>query len=128
MAQVCFQTLTLTLNECSGKLTEGGDRFPAVVCRLAPATIAKTAFTMACMFRLSPAPPFRIRLGTRVAGCLNGRYSGFTVDGTFSQFVVSWVTHVTPIPEQLSSAEAASILCAVSISPPFPAKKLSHDS
>ena len=59
---------------------------------------------------------------------MNGRYSGFTVDGTFSQFVVSWVTHVTPIPEQLSSAEAASILCAVSISSPFPAKKLSLDS
>ncbi|KAI0737890.1 GroES-like protein [Daedaleopsis nitida] len=44
--------------------------------------------------------------------CLNGQYSGFTVDGTFSQYVVSWVTHVTPIPEKLSSAEAASILCA----------------
>nr|VWO94502.1 Alcohol dehydrogenase 1 [Ganoderma boninense] len=44
--------------------------------------------------------------------CLNGRYSGFTVDGTFSQYVVSWVNHVTPIPDELSSAEAASILCA----------------
>ncbi|RPD75485.1 GroES-like protein [Lentinus tigrinus ALCF2SS1-7] len=44
--------------------------------------------------------------------CLNGKYSGFTVDGTFSQYVVSWVTHVSPIPENLSSAEAASILCA----------------
>ena len=40
-----------------------------------------------------------------LTGCLNGRYSGFTVDGTFSQYVVSWVTHVTPIPDQLSSAE-----------------------
>ncbi|KAI0806856.1 GroES-like protein [Fomes fomentarius] len=44
--------------------------------------------------------------------CLHGQYSGFTVDGTFSQYVVSWVTHVTPIPDQLPSAEAASILCA----------------
>ncbi|KAI0642618.1 GroES-like protein [Trametes meyenii] len=44
--------------------------------------------------------------------CLKGQYSGFTVDGTFSQYVVSWVTHVTPIPDNLSSAEAASILCA----------------
>ncbi|KAI0819392.1 GroES-like protein [Trametes gibbosa] len=44
--------------------------------------------------------------------CLNGKYSGFTVDGTFSQYVVSWVTHVTPIPDALDSAEAASILCA----------------
>ena len=46
-------------------------------------------------------------------GCLNARNSGFSVDGTFSQYVVSWVTHVTPIPDNLSSAEAASILCAV---------------
>ena len=50
----------------------------------------------------------------RYTGCLNGKLSGFTVDGTFSQYVVSWVTHVTPIPEALGSAEAASILCAVS--------------
>ncbi|GBE83983.1 GroES-like protein [Sparassis latifolia] len=44
--------------------------------------------------------------------CLNGQYSGFSVDGTFSQYVVSWVSHVTPIPENLPSTEAASILCA----------------
>ncbi|KAH9939548.1 GroES-like protein [Amylocystis lapponica] len=44
--------------------------------------------------------------------CLNGQYSGFTVDGTFSQYVVSYVSHVTPIPDGLDSAEAASILCA----------------
>ncbi|KIP06462.1 hypothetical protein PHLGIDRAFT_128263 [Phlebiopsis gigantea 11061_1 CR5-6] len=44
--------------------------------------------------------------------CLKGRYSGFTVDGTFSQYVLSYVRHVTPIPENLGSAEAASILCA----------------
>ncbi|KAH9963063.1 GroES-like protein [Russula compacta] len=33
------------------------------------------------------------------------------VDGT-SQYVVSYVSHVTPIPENLSSQEAASFLCA----------------
>ncbi|KAI0792334.1 GroES-like protein [Abortiporus biennis] len=44
--------------------------------------------------------------------CPKGKYSGFTVDGTFSQYVVSWVSHVTPIPENLESSEAASILCA----------------
>jgi len=44
--------------------------------------------------------------------CLRGQYSGFTVDGTFSQYVLSWVRHVTPIPKNLDSAEAASILCA----------------
>lgn len=44
--------------------------------------------------------------------CEKGQYSGFTVDGTFSQYVVSYVSHVTPIPDNLGSAEAASILCA----------------
>ncbi|EMD35531.1 hypothetical protein CERSUDRAFT_85490 [Gelatoporia subvermispora B] len=44
--------------------------------------------------------------------CEKGKYSGFTVDGTFSQYVVSYVNHVTPIPSSLPSDEAASILCA----------------
>jgi len=34
------------------------------------------------------------------------------VDGTFSQYVVSYISHVTPIPESLKSDEAASFLCA----------------
>ncbi|KAI0947923.1 hypothetical protein AcW1_009560 [Taiwanofungus camphoratus] len=44
--------------------------------------------------------------------CPNGKLSGFSVDGTFQQYVVSWVSHVTPIPESIASPEAASILCA----------------
>jgi len=44
--------------------------------------------------------------------CVKGQYSGFTVDGTFSEYVVSYVSHVTPIPQNLGSEEAASILCA----------------
>ncbi|KAI0729795.1 GroES-like protein [Fomitopsis betulina] len=44
--------------------------------------------------------------------CPNQQLSGFTTDGTFQQYVVSWVSHVTPIPEGLDSFEAASILCA----------------
>ncbi|KAF9225933.1 GroES-like protein, partial [Gyrodon lividus] len=44
--------------------------------------------------------------------CLKAKLSGFTVDGTFSQYVVSWVNHVTPIPDSLDSYAAASILCA----------------
>lgn len=44
--------------------------------------------------------------------CQQGKLSGYTVDGTFSQYVVSYVSHVTPIPEGLDSNEAASILCA----------------
>ncbi|KAH9958360.1 GroES-like protein [Lactifluus volemus] len=44
--------------------------------------------------------------------CSKAKLSGYTVDGTFSQYVVSYVSHVTPIPESLSSQEAASFLCA----------------
>ncbi|PFH49871.1 hypothetical protein AMATHDRAFT_62258 [Amanita thiersii Skay4041] len=44
--------------------------------------------------------------------CTKAKTSGFTVDGTFSEYVVSWVHHVTPIPDNLESTEAASILCA----------------
>jgi propanol-preferring alcohol dehydrogenase len=44
--------------------------------------------------------------------CAKAKLSGFNVDGTFSQYVVSYVNHVTPIPEGIESAEAASILCA----------------
>ncbi|TFK38178.1 mannitol-1-phosphate dehydrogenase [Crucibulum laeve] len=44
--------------------------------------------------------------------CLNVKLSGYTVDGTFSQYVVSYVHSVTPIPENLDSAAAASLLCA----------------
>ncbi|THH17552.1 hypothetical protein EW146_g3276 [Bondarzewia mesenterica] len=66
--------------------------------------------------------------------CQKGKLSGYTIDGTFSQYVVrtrfppfrdypsifsphfflkvSYTAHVTPIPEGLDSAEAASILCA----------------
>ncbi|KAF8692314.1 hypothetical protein AX14_010129 [Amanita brunnescens Koide BX004] len=44
--------------------------------------------------------------------CPEAKLSGFTVDGTFSEYVVSWVHHVTPIPDSLESCAAASILCA----------------
>ncbi|KAK7443536.1 alcohol dehydrogenase [Stygiomarasmius scandens] len=44
--------------------------------------------------------------------CSEAKLSGFTVDGTFQEYVVSFVNHVTPIPEGLPSDEAASILCA----------------
>ena len=47
--------------------------------------------------------------------CGKGEYSGFTVDGTFSEYVKSYIRHVSPIPEGLSSQDAASILCAVSL-------------
>ncbi|THV02641.1 GroES-like protein [Dendrothele bispora CBS 962.96] len=44
--------------------------------------------------------------------CSEAKLSGFTVDGTFQEYVVSYVNHVTPIPEGIPSDEAASILCA----------------
>ncbi|KAH9478404.1 Alcohol dehydrogenase 3 [Psilocybe cubensis] len=44
--------------------------------------------------------------------CENVKISGYTVDGTFSQYLVSYVHSVTPIPEGLESEAAASILCA----------------
>jgi propanol-preferring alcohol dehydrogenase len=44
--------------------------------------------------------------------CSKCKLSGYTVDGTFQEYVVSFVNHVTPIPESLNSQEAASFLCA----------------
>ncbi|KAJ6553523.1 chaperonin 10-like protein [Mycena vulgaris] len=48
----------------------------------------------------------------REQNCLDAKLSGFTVDGTFQQYVVSYVNHVTPIPDGFDSNAAASILCA----------------
>ncbi|KIY45012.1 GroES-like protein [Fistulina hepatica ATCC 64428] len=44
--------------------------------------------------------------------CEKAELSGYTVDGTFSEYVVSYVNHVTPIPDGFDSFAAASILCA----------------
>ncbi|KAF9077580.1 chaperonin 10-like protein [Rhodocollybia butyracea] len=48
----------------------------------------------------------------REQNCPNAKLSGYTVDGTFQEYVVSFVNHVTPIPAGYPSTEAASILCA----------------
>lgn len=48
----------------------------------------------------------------REQNCPDAKLSGFTVDGTFAEYTVSFVNHVTPIPANLASDEAASILCA----------------
>ncbi|PNS15679.1 Alcohol dehydrogenase 3, mitochondrial [Sphaceloma murrayae] len=44
--------------------------------------------------------------------CFNQKISGYLTPGTFQQYVVSQATYVTPIPDNLSSAEAAPMLCA----------------
>lgn len=48
----------------------------------------------------------------REQNCYEAKLSGYTVDGTFSEYVVSYVNCVTPIPDGLPSEDAASILCA----------------
>ncbi|GLB40408.1 putative alcohol dehydrogenase GroES-like domain [Lyophyllum shimeji] len=48
----------------------------------------------------------------REQNCDEVKLSGFNIDGTYANYVVSYVTHVTPIPEGIDSNEAASILCA----------------
>ncbi|ESK84817.1 mannitol-1-phosphate dehydrogenase [Moniliophthora roreri MCA 2997] len=48
----------------------------------------------------------------REQNCSSAKLSGYTVDGTFQEYVVSFTNHVTPIPDGLRSDEAASILCA----------------
>jgi propanol-preferring alcohol dehydrogenase len=48
----------------------------------------------------------------REQNCSDAKLSGFNVDGTFSQYVVSYIHHVTPIPDGMDSADAAPILCA----------------
>jgi propanol-preferring alcohol dehydrogenase len=48
----------------------------------------------------------------REQNCPDAKLSGFNVDGTFAQYVVSYVHHVTPIPAGMDSADAAPVLCA----------------
>ncbi|PBK94887.1 GroES-like protein [Armillaria gallica] len=48
----------------------------------------------------------------REQNCASAKLSGYTVDGTFAEYAVSYVNHVTPIPEGFPSDAAASILCA----------------
>lgn len=44
--------------------------------------------------------------------CLKAKNSGFSVDGTFQQYVVSYARHVTPLPPNLALDLAAPIMCA----------------
>ncbi|RLN54910.1 hypothetical protein BBJ29_007429 [Phytophthora kernoviae] len=45
--------------------------------------------------------------------CVEGAEThGFSVDGSFQQWCVSYADHVTPIPQDLSMSAAAPILCA----------------
>lgn len=44
--------------------------------------------------------------------CVHLQNSGYTVDGTFQQYVVAPAKYVTPIPDSLPLIDAAPILCA----------------
>lgn len=46
------------------------------------------------------------------SSCEKAECSGFSVDGTFQQYCVSFADHVSPIPDGLSLKLAAPILCA----------------
>jgi len=46
------------------------------------------------------------------ATCSQAQCSGYSVDGTFQQYAVSYARHVTPIPDGLPLEQAAPILCA----------------
>ena len=44
--------------------------------------------------------------------CPQAQCSGFSVDGSFQKYAVSFANHLTPIPDNLSLQDAAPILCA----------------
>ncbi|KAF2090275.1 GroES-like protein [Saccharata proteae CBS 121410] len=44
--------------------------------------------------------------------CFNQKVSGYYTPGTFQQYVVGPASYVTPIPDNLDSADAAPMLCA----------------
>lgn len=44
--------------------------------------------------------------------CQNRAITGVTVNGGYAEFMIAKVTHVIPVPDSLSSAEAAPLFCA----------------
>jgi propanol-preferring alcohol dehydrogenase len=44
--------------------------------------------------------------------CLKQKITGCTVDGGFAEYMIAPATHAAPLPDALSSAEAAPLLCA----------------
>ena len=44
--------------------------------------------------------------------CGHTKNTGYSVDGTFQQFAVSWVSHLTPVPDNVPLEVAAPVLCA----------------
>lgn len=49
--------------------------------------------------------------------CPKRKACGYTIDGTFAEFVVAAVDQVVPIPDGLKSPDAAAVMCAVRAAP-----------
>ncbi|KII89538.1 hypothetical protein PLICRDRAFT_610249 [Plicaturopsis crispa FD-325 SS-3] len=46
------------------------------------------------------------------ASCPTHKTHGYSIDGVFAEYVVSYLDYVTPIPENLDSLSATAVLCA----------------
>lgn len=49
----------------------------------------------------------------RYLDCANRSMTGYTVDGTFCEYVIQAVDQVVPIPDSLPGPDATAIMCAV---------------
>ncbi|HEU4567186.1 MAG TPA: zinc-dependent alcohol dehydrogenase [Marmoricola sp.] len=44
--------------------------------------------------------------------CTSPEYTGYTVDGSYAEFAVGFASHVVPVPEGVTSFDAAPLTCA----------------
>jgi propanol-preferring alcohol dehydrogenase len=44
--------------------------------------------------------------------CTSPQYTGYTMDGSYAEYVVGYASHVVPVPEGVSSFDAAPLTCA----------------
>ncbi|KAJ9477925.1 Alcohol dehydrogenase 3, mitochondrial [Pseudozyma hubeiensis] len=81
-------------------LGEGADQYVKVGDRVGIKWIATSCLN--CSFCRNGAEP----------NCPNAQCSGFSVDGSFQKYAVSYANHLSIIPDELPLDEAAPILCA----------------
>ena len=44
--------------------------------------------------------------------CLSPQYTGYTMDGGYAEYVLAYASHVVPVPDGVSSFDAAPLTCA----------------
>ncbi|WP_299449654.1 zinc-dependent alcohol dehydrogenase [uncultured Serinicoccus sp.] len=44
--------------------------------------------------------------------CLSPQYTGYTMDGGYAEYVLAYASHVVPVPEGVTSFDAAPLTCA----------------